>query len=98
MTIGSNDADRLCNLRFADDVVLLATSEQDLVAMLEELAKATDEVGLELHMDKTKIMANSRAHISASSSYVCAVVCNGQEGRSASTRSITTLSRKIALP
>ena len=60
-------------MRFADDVVLLATSKKYLVAMLEDLAKATDRVGLELHMGKTKIMANSWAHHASSSSYVHAM-------------------------
>eukprot|EP00973_Karenia_brevis_P081242 11263927-Karenia_brevis.AAC.1 len=48
----------LTNLRFADDVLLLATSRSHLVKMIEELLVATHSVGLEVHTGKTKILTN----------------------------------------
>ena len=48
----------MCNLRFADDVILLATSKNQLKQMIHDLSIAAEEVGLELHMGKTKILTN----------------------------------------
>ena len=44
----------LCNLRFADDVVLVGSSKRQLIYMLTDLIKACSAVGLEIHMGKTK--------------------------------------------
>ena len=52
---------QLCTLRFADDILLLATSKSQLTTMLKELADAVAKVGLELHAEKTKILANLHA-------------------------------------
>jgi hypothetical protein len=48
----------LTHLRFADDVVLMAETMEDLNTMLEDLSNASQSVGLKMHMDKTKIMSN----------------------------------------
>ena len=57
--VGQDEVDRsLCNLRFADDVLLLAGSRDQLESMLKDVANATRAVGLELHMGKTKILNN----------------------------------------
>ncbi len=48
----------LSNLRFADDVLLMSSSLEDLVQMLTDLSQAAKEVGLELHPKKTKILSN----------------------------------------
>jgi hypothetical protein len=58
--VGPYPGDLLQNLRFADDVLLLAKSIKVLKQMLEDLRAAAGEVGLELHMGKTNIFANSR--------------------------------------
>jgi hypothetical protein len=58
--LGANPEDRLLNLRFADDVLLVARSFRILKTMLEELRHAVGEVGLEMHMGKTKILANAK--------------------------------------
>ena len=50
--------DRLCNLRFADDVLLVATSKRQLTIMLAELMEAVSKLGLVLHAGKTKILTN----------------------------------------
>ena len=43
----------LTNLRFADDLLLVASSAADLKKMLEDLMPAAQASGLELHPDKT---------------------------------------------
>ena len=50
--------DTLTNLRFADDVILFATSLSQLTQMLREIAGEAKKTGLELHPDKTKILHN----------------------------------------
>ena len=50
--------ERLTNLRFADDILLIATSRDQLKSMIEDLEKYTAEVGLEIHMGKTKVLTN----------------------------------------
>eukprot|EP00973_Karenia_brevis_P093120 12415722-Karenia_brevis.AAC.1 len=49
----------LTNLRFADDVLLIAPSLHQLKHMLTDLKDAASQVGLELHPDKTKILTNA---------------------------------------
>lgn len=50
--------DRLTNLRYADDVMLFAKSESELIEMVELLTEAFATVGLELNAAKTKIITN----------------------------------------
>ena len=50
--------DPLSNLRFADDVLLFATSLEQLQKMLREFKKSTPRVGLKIHPGKTKILSN----------------------------------------
>ncbi|CAE8615196.1 unnamed protein product, partial [Polarella glacialis] len=49
----------LQNLRFADHVLLVASSLHDLREMLGDLMEVAKEMGLEMHLGKTKILANS---------------------------------------
>ena len=49
---------RLQNLRFADDVLIIGTSLYEVQKMLEELSIEAKSAGLNLHPDKTKILAN----------------------------------------
>ena len=49
--------DPLTNLRFADDVVLIATSRSDVSKMISDLHKEAAKFGLKLHAGKTKIFA-----------------------------------------
>ena len=62
--LSDNDHDCLTNLRFADDVPLLASSKEQLRKMLYELMKSTEKVGLRIHPEKTKILCNQRTIIS----------------------------------
>ena len=48
----------LQNLRFADDLLLIATSKKHVQSMLEDLSVASGKVGLELHMGATKVLTN----------------------------------------
>lgn len=48
----------LNNLRFADDVVLMADNLNELSEMLKELINASKEAGLIVNFSKTKIMTN----------------------------------------
>ncbi|KAI8438500.1 hypothetical protein MSG28_010984 [Choristoneura fumiferana] len=46
------------HLRFADDIVVMAETMEDLGAMLADLSRVFDRVGLKMNMDKTKVMSN----------------------------------------
>ncbi len=45
----------LNNLRFADDVMLIAKNSKELEGMTKELAEKSEEAGLKINMKKTKI-------------------------------------------
>ena len=47
------------NLRYADDTTLMAESEEELKSLLMKVKKESEKVGLELNIQKTKIMASS---------------------------------------
>ena len=47
------------NLRKADDTTLMAESEEELKSFLMEVKEESEKVGLELNIQKTKIMATS---------------------------------------
>eukprot|EP00973_Karenia_brevis_P056631 7878455-Karenia_brevis.AAC.1 len=49
----------LSNLRFADDILLLATSRADVAKMILHLRDEASKFGLRLHLGKTKILTNS---------------------------------------
>ena len=46
------------NLRYADDTILMAESEEELKSLLIKLKKESQKVGLKLNIQKTKIMAS----------------------------------------
>ena len=50
--------DTLTNLRFADDILLLASSRPDIRKMLTHLKHEAATYGLRLHMGKTKVLTN----------------------------------------
>ena len=47
------------NLRYADDNTLMAESEEELKSLLMKVKEESEEVGLKLNIQKTKIMASS---------------------------------------
>ena len=46
------------NLRYADDTTLMAESEEELKSLLMKLKEQSEKVGLQLNIQKTKIMAS----------------------------------------
>ena len=46
-------------LRYADDTTLMAESEEELKSLLMKVKEESEEVGLKLNIQKTKIMASS---------------------------------------
>ena len=46
------------NLRYADDTILMAESEEELKSLLIKVKEESEKVGLKLNIQKTKIMAS----------------------------------------
>ena len=47
------------NLRYADDIILMAESEEELKSLLMKVKEESKKVGLKLNIQKMKIMASS---------------------------------------
>ena len=47
------------NLRYADDTTLMAESEKELKSLLMKMKEVSENVGLKLNIQKTRIMASS---------------------------------------
>ena len=47
------------NLRYADDTTLMAESEEELKSLLMKVKEESENVGLKLSIQKSKIMASS---------------------------------------
>ena len=56
--LSDQERDCLMNLRFADDVMLFATSKEHIRKMMCDFKKATEKVRLKIHPDKTNILSN----------------------------------------
>ena len=48
----------ISNLRYADDTTLMAESEKELKSLLMKVKEKSEKVGLNLNIQKTKIMAS----------------------------------------
>ena len=48
----------ISNLRYADDIALMAESEEELKSLLMKVKEESEKVGLKLNIQKTKIMAS----------------------------------------
>ena len=46
------------NLRYADDTTVMAESEEELKSILMKVKEESEQVGLKLNIQKTKIMAS----------------------------------------
>ena len=46
------------NLRYADDIALMAESEEELKSLLMKVKEESEKVGLKLNIQKIKIMAS----------------------------------------
>ena len=49
----------IMNLRYADDTTLMAESEEELKSLLMKVKEESEQVGLKLNIQKTKIMASA---------------------------------------
>ena len=47
------------NLRYADDITLMAESNEELKSLVMKVKEESEKVGLRLNIQKTKIMASS---------------------------------------
>ena len=47
------------NLRYANDTILMAESEEELKSLLMKMKEKSEKLGLKLNIQKTKIMASS---------------------------------------
>ena len=68
--LSDQERDCLTNLRFADDVMLFATSKGQIQNMMCEFKEATEKVGLTIHPDKTKILSNESSMNSDTKRYI----------------------------
>ena len=48
----------ISNLRYADDIILIAESEEKINSLLMKVKEESEKAGLKLHIQKTKIMAS----------------------------------------
>ena len=48
----------ISNLRYADDIILMAESEEELKSLLMKVKEESEKVGLKLNIQKAKIMAS----------------------------------------
>ena len=51
-------AGNINNLRYPDDSILMAESEEELKSLLMKVKEESEKVGLKLNIQKTKIMAS----------------------------------------
>ena len=60
--LGVLQSDCLSNLRFADDVLQFSISLEQLRNMMCDFKRSTENVGLTIHAEKTKILSNQRSN------------------------------------
>ena len=61
--LSDHDHDGFTNLRFAGDVLLFATSKEQLQKMMYEFKESTEKVWLRIHPGKTKVLSNQSSEI-----------------------------------
>ena len=66
------------NLRYADDITLMAEREEELKRFLMKLKEESEKAGLKLNIQKTKIMASGPISSIQFSSVAqsCPILCN----------------------
>ena len=60
VSIGSR---KITNLRFADDIDVIAGEEEELANLADRLNKASTAYGMEISAEKTKLMTNNTSDI-----------------------------------
>ena len=48
----------ISNLRYADDTIIMAESEEEIKCLLMKVKEESEKVGFKLNIQKTKIMAS----------------------------------------
>ena len=56
------DGRNITNLRYADDITLMAESEKELKSLLMKVKEESEKVGLKLNIQKMKIMDGIWSH------------------------------------
>ena len=69
------NGENINNIRYADDTVLIADSEEDLQRLLDITIEKSEEMGLTLNVKKTKCMVISKKTIAPS----CNLQSRGQQ-------------------
>ena len=59
VVVNGESKERLTNLRFADDLMLIGNTLGQVQQMLGELSEEAKKVGMQMHMGKTKILGNA---------------------------------------
>ena len=52
----------ISNVRYADDTILMAESEEELKSLLMKVKEESEKVGLKLNIQKTQIMDGIQSH------------------------------------
>lgn len=52
---------KINNLRYADDTILVARDEDEIATFLERVTNESQALGLEINLDKTKLMVIDRS-------------------------------------
>lgn len=63
----------LNHLRFADDIVLISENLDELESMIQELKTASAKIGLEMNINKTKILSPDSRQLKMGNQYIEAV-------------------------
>lgn len=53
----------MSHLRFADDVIFIASDYEELQIMISQLKAASNKVGLKISMQKSRVMTNKQKKI-----------------------------------
>ena len=61
----------ITNLRYADDIVLLANSEAELQELVDRLDRVSRKYSLLINVDKTNVMASDGVVVSQPSAGIC---------------------------
>ena len=67
------------NLRYADDITLMAEIEEELKSLLMKFNEESQKVGLKLNINKTKIMSSSPAFCIRYSAYKLNKQCDNTQ-------------------
>ena len=49
---------KINNLRYTDDIILMAESQEELKSLLMQVKEESENIGLKLNIQKTKILAS----------------------------------------